>query len=157
MERFPLTRPGYESLKEELRHLKQIERPEVIKAIEEARKHGDLSENAEYHAAREKQGFIEGRIKELEFKIGRAEIIDVSKLSGDTVKFGATVKIVDEDTDEEKTFQVVGEEESDITKGKLSVASPLAKALIGKKKGDSVEVKAPKGSRYYEILTIKFC
>ena len=157
MQRFPLTRPGYESLKEELRHLKQIERPEVIKAIEEARKHGDLSENAEYHAAREKQGFIEGRIKELEFKIGRAEIIDVSKLSGDTVKFGATVKIVDEDTDEEKTFQVVGEEESDITKGKLSVASPLAKALIGKKKGDSVEVKAPKGSRYYEILTIKFC
>ncbi len=157
MEKFPLTRPGYESLQEELRHLKQIERPEVIKAIEEARKHGDLSENAEYHAAREKQGFIEGRIKELEFKIGRAEIIDVSKLSGDTVKFGATVKIVDEDTDEEKTFQVVGEEESDITKGKLSVASPLAKALIGKKKGDSVEVKAPKGSKYYEILTIKFC
>ena len=157
MEKFPLTRPGYESLQEELRHLKRIERPEVIKAIEEARKHGDLSENAEYHAAREKQGFIEGRIKELEFKIGRAEIIDVSKLSGDTVKFGATIKIVDEDTDEEKTFQVVGEEESDITKGKLSVASPLAKALIGKKKGDSVEVKAPKGSRYYEILTIKFC
>jgi transcription elongation factor GreA len=157
MEKFPLTRAGYEGLQEELRHLKRVERPEIIKAIEEARKHGDLSENAEYHAAREKQGFIEGRIKELEFKIGRADIIDVSVLSGDTVKFGATVTVVDEDTDEEKTFQIVGEEEANITKGKLSIASPLAKSLIGKKKGDSVEVRAPKGSKYYEILTVKFC
>lgn len=157
MEKFPLTRVGYENLQKELRHLKQTERPGIIKAIEEARKHGDLSENAEYHAAREKQGFIEGRIKELEFKISHAVVIDVAALTGDTVKFGATVKIVDEDTDQEKTFQIIGDEEADITKGKLSISSPLARALIGKQKGDSVEVAAPKGSKYYEILTIEFC
>lgn len=157
MDKFPLTQEGYENLQAELTRLKHTDRPNIIKAIEEARKHGDLSENAEYHAAKEKQGFIEGRIKDLEYKIGHAEVIDVKKLTGDTIKFGATVDIVDEDTDAQKTFQIVGEEESDITKGKLSIASPLARALIGKKKGDTVEVKAPKGNKYYEVLTIKFC
>ncbi|PWR01680.1 transcription elongation factor GreA [Meridianimarinicoccus roseus] len=155
MEKIPLTRAGFVALDEELKKLKSVERPAVIRAIAEAREHGDLSENAEYHAAREKQSFIEGRIKEVESIMGRAEVIDPSKFSG-SVKFGATVRLVDEDTDEEKTYQIVGEPEADIEKGKLNIRSPLARALIGKEEGDSVEVRTPGGDRSYEILSIKF-
>lgn len=155
-EKVPMTMPGYQRLEEELKHLRSVERPAIIKAIAEAREHGDLSENAEYHAAREKQSFIEGRIMDLEDKIGRAEVIDVSKLSGDTVMFGATVTLVDEETDEESVYQIVGEEEADIKKGFLSVTAPLARALIGKKKGSSAEVRTPKGVKTYEILKIAF-
>ncbi|TDL86292.1 transcription elongation factor GreA [Meridianimarinicoccus aquatilis] len=155
MEKIPLTRAGFNALDEELKKLKSVERPAVIRAIAEAREHGDLSENAEYHAAREKQSFIEGRVKEVESIMGRAEVIDPSKFSG-SVKFGATVHLVDEDTDEEKTFQIVGEPEADIEKGKLNIRSPLARALIGKDEGDSVEVRTPGGQRSYEILSIKF-
>jgi transcription elongation factor GreA len=133
-----------------------VERPAVIKAIAEAREHGDLSENAEYHAARERQSFIEGRVGELEDKISRAEVIDPTKLSGDTVKFGATVTLADEDTDQEMTYQIVGSEESDIKAGFLSITSPLARALIGKSVGDSVEVPTPGGSKMYEIVTLAF-
>lgn len=142
-------------LEEELKMLKSSERPAVIRAIAEAREHGDLSENAEYHAAREKQSFIEGRIAELEAILSRAEIIDPAKLSG-TVKFGATVVLVDEDTDEERTYQIVGEPEADIESGKLNIKSPLARALIGKEEGDSVEVRTPGGEKAYEVLSIKF-
>ena len=150
-----MTRAGFTALDEELTLLKSVERPAVIRAIAEAREHGDLSENAEYHAAREKQSFIEGRVKELEAIISLAEVIDVSKLSG-TVKFGATVVLVDEDTNEEKTFQIVGESEADIERNLLNIRSPLARALIGKDEGDSVDVKTPGGQRRYEILSIKF-
>jgi transcription elongation factor GreA len=155
MEKIPMTRAGFDALDAELRNLKSVERPAVIRAIAEAREHGDLSENAEYHAAREKQSFIEGRIKEAEAILSLAEVIDPSKLSG-TVKFGATIKLVDEDTDEERTYQIVGEPEADLEKGLLNIKSPLARALIGKDEGDSVEVKTPGGDRAYEILSIRY-
>ena len=150
-----MTRAGFTALDEELKNLKSVERPAVIRAIAEAREHGDLSENAEYHAAREKQSFIEGRIKELEGMLSLADVIDPSKLSG-AVKFGATVTIVDEDSDEEKTYQIVGEAEADIERGLLNIRSPLARALIGKDEGDSVEVKTPGGQKSYEILSIRY-
>ncbi|MGB3176265.1 MAG: transcription elongation factor GreA [Albidovulum sp.] len=155
MEKIPMTRAGYTALEQELKKLKSVERPAVIKAIAEAREHGDLSENAEYHAAREKQSFIEGRVKELEAIISRAEVIDPTKLSG-AIKFGATVKLVDEDTDEEKTYQIVGEPEADIERGMLNIRSPLARALIGKDEGDSVEVRTPGGEKSYEVLSIRY-
>ncbi|KPP84000.1 MAG: transcription elongation factor GreA [Rhodobacteraceae bacterium HLUCCA08] len=155
MEKIPLTRAGYDKLGAELKQLKSVERPAIIRAISEAREHGDLSENAEYHSAKEKQGFIEGRIKELEGLMGRAEVIDPAKLSG-SVKFGATIQLVDEDTDEEKTYQIVGEYEADIEAGKLNIKSPLARALIGKEQGDSVEVRTPGGEKSYEILDIRY-
>ncbi len=155
MDKIPLTRAGHAALNEELKKLKSEERPAVIRAIAEAREHGDLSENAEYHAAREKQSFIEGRVKELEGILSLADVIDTSKLSG-SVKFGAVVTIADEDTDEEKTYQIVGEPEADLEKGKLNMKSPLARALIGKEEGDSAEVKSPGGERYYEILKIEY-
>jgi transcription elongation factor GreA len=156
MERIPMTSTGLKILEEELNQLKNVERHEIIKAIAEARAHGDLSENAEYHAAKEKQSFIEGRVMELEDMIGRADVIDPSKLSGNTIKFGATVTLVDEDTDEEKKYQIVGDHESDIKKGRISISSPIARALIGKSKGDSVEVAAPGGARSYEVLKVAF-
>ena len=156
MEKVPVTRQGYDALNEELKTLKEDVRPSVIKAIAEAREHGDLSENAEYHAAREKQSFVEGRIKELEGLIGRADVIDPTKMSGDTIKFGATIKIVDEDTDEEKTYQIVGEPEADIDKGKLNIRSPIARAMIGKEEGDSVDVIISFLFRAYEILSVKY-
>ena len=155
MDKIPLTAAGYKALDVELKKLKTDDRPSIIKAIAEAREHGDLSENAEYHAAKERQGFIEGRIKELEGIIGLADVIDVARLSG-SVKFGATVKVVDEDTDEEKTYQIVGEPEADIQNMKLNIKSPLARALIGKDVGDSVEVNTPGGGKSYEILSIEF-
>mgnify|MGYP001447826165 FL=1 len=150
-----MTRAGFVALDEELKELKSVQRPAIIRAIAEAREHGDLSENAEYHSAREKQSFIEGRIKELEGLLSLAEVIDPAKLSG-TIKFGATVTIVDEDSDEEKTYQIVGETEADIETGKLNIRSPLARALIGKDEGDSVEVKTPGGQRSYEVLSIRY-
>jgi transcription elongation factor GreA len=155
MEKILITRAGHAALNDELKKLKSEERPAVIQAIAEARAHGDLSENAEYHAAREKQSFIEGRVMELESILGRAEVIDPKTLSG-TVKFGATVTLVDEDTEEEKTFQIVGEAEADIEAGKLNIRSPLARALIGKEDGDSVEVRTPGGDKSYEIIQIAF-
>ena len=156
MEKFPMTPAGLERLETDLRHYKQDERPAIIKAIAEAREHGDLSENAEYHAAKERQSFVEGQILEIEDTISRAEVIDVSKLTGDTVKFGATVTVVDIETDEEKTYQIVGEVESDIKAGRLSVSSPLARALIGKSEGDEIDFAAPGGQRAYEVLEVKF-
>lgn len=150
-----MTRAGHTALDAELKTLKSVERPAVIKSIAEAREHGDLSENAEYHAAREKQSFIEGRIKELESLLSRAEVIDPTRLSG-AIKFGATVQLVDEDTDEEKTFQIVGEAEADIEKGLLNIRSPLARALIGKDEGDTVEVRTPGGKKSYEVLSIRY-
>ncbi len=155
MDKIPLTRAGFEALGAELKQLKSVERPAIIKAIAEAREHGDLSENAEYHAARERQSFIEGRVKELEGILSLAEVIDPAKLSG-AVKFGATIRIVDEDTDEERTYQIVGEPEADIENGRLNVKSPLARALIGKDEGDSVEVRTPGGEKSYEILSISY-
>ncbi len=155
MEKIPLTQAGYDALNAELKHLKSVERPAIIQAIAEAREHGDLSENAEYHSAKEKQSFIEGRVKELEGAISLAEVIDPTKLSG-TVKFGATVELADEDTDEEKTYKIVGEYEADIEKGLLNIKSPIARALIGKDEGDSVEVRTPGGMKSYEILSIKY-
>ncbi len=155
-DKVPMTLLGYQKLEEELKHLRSNERPAIIKAIAEARDHGDLSENAEYHAARERQSFIEGRIQEIEDKIGRAEVIDVSKLDGKIVKFGALVTLVDEDTDEEVRYQIVGEDEADIKAGLLSITSPLARALIGKQMKDSVEVSTPKGSKSYEIVKVVF-
>lgn len=155
MEKIPLTRAGHSALSDELKQLKSVERPAVIRAIAEAREHGDLSENAEYHAAREKQSFIEGRVKELEGILSLAEVIDTAKLSG-AIKFGATVKLVDEDTDEERTYQIVGEPEADIEAGKLNIRSPLARALIGKEEGDSVEVRTPGGDKSYEILSVSY-
>lgn len=151
-----MTAEGCAQLEEELKNLKSVERPAVIAAIAEAREHGDLSENAEYHAAREKQGFIEGRIKELEAVISVAEVIDPKTLSGDVVRFGATVLVVDEETDEETTYQIVGQHEANLEGGKLSVGAPLARALIGKSIGDSVEVRTPGGAKAYEILEVEF-
>jgi transcription elongation factor GreA len=156
MEKFPMTPDGFIRLEEELKYLKGTARPEVISAIAEAREHGDLSENAEYHAARERQSFIEGRIKELEDLTSRAQIIDISKMTGDEVRFGATVLVADEDTDEEKQYQIVGAHEADIKAGRISIESPLAKALIGKTEGDSVDVAAPGGRKSYEIISVKF-
>ena len=155
MEKIPMTRAGFTALDEELKVLKSVERPAVIRAIAEAREHGDLSENAEYHAAREKQSFIEGRVKELEAILSLAEVIDPTKLSG-SIKFGATVTLADEESGEEKTYQIVGETEANIENNMLNVRSPLARALIGKEEGDSVEVKTPGGRRSYEVLTIRY-
>ena len=151
-----MTAGGYTSLDEELKRLKTIERPSVIAAISEARAHGDLSENAEYHAAKERQGWIEGRIAEIEDKIARAQIIDVSKLSGSQVKFGATVTVVDEDTEDEGRYQIVGEHEADVKAGKISVSSPIARAMISKAVGDTVEVNTPGGVKAYEILKVEW-
>jgi transcription elongation factor GreA len=151
-----MTAGGYKALEDEINHLKNVERHEIIKLIAEARAHGDLSENAEYHAAKERQAFIEGRVIELEDKLGRADVIDVSKLSGKNVMFGATVTLVDEDTDEKRKYQIVGDHEADAKNGRISVSSPISRALIGKTKGDTVEVAAPGGARSYEILKVEF-
>lgn len=156
MDKVPMTSAGYARLDSELRRLKTVDRPEIIRAIAAAREHGDLSENAEYHAARERQAFVEGRVADLEDIIRRAEVIDVSKLSGETVKFGATVTIADEDTEERRTFQIVGEHESDVDAGRLSVTSPLARAVIGRTVGDSVEVATPRGARACEIMRVRY-
>lgn len=156
MERIPMTQAGYTMLGDELKKLKSVERPQVIQQIAEARSHGDLSENAEYHAAKEKQSYIEGRLTELEDQIARAEVIDPASLSGETVKFGATVTVVDEDTDEESRYQIVGDIEADVKSGKISISSPIARALIGKAIGDSVEVATPSGGRSYEILKVEY-
>jgi transcription elongation factor GreA len=156
MEKIPMTAAGYSTLEAELRHRQTVERPRIIQQITEARGHGDLAENAEYHAAKETQSLNEGRIAELEDKISRAEVIDVSKLKGDTVTFGATVTLVDEDTDEKKVWQIVGETEADAKAGRISISSPLGKALIGKKKGASVEVNTPKGAKGYEVMKIEW-
>ncbi len=156
MERVPMTTEGFKRLEAELQRLKAEERPRIIQAIAEARSHGDLSENAEYHAAKEAQGLNEARVAELEDKIGRAEIVDTSKLSGTTIKFGATVTLVDEDTDEKVTYKIVGDLEADVKSGKISISSPIARALIGKSKGDSAEVTTPKGARSYEVLKIEW-
>lgn len=153
MEKIPLTRAGFDKLDAELKELKTVDRPAIIRAIAEAREHGDLSENAEYHSAKEKQSFIEGRVKELEGVISLADVIDPAKLSG-SIKFGATVTLVDEDTDEEKTYQIVGEYEADIEAGKLNIKSPIARALIGKEEGDSVSVRTPGGEKSYEVLDV---
>ncbi|MDR3440635.1 transcription elongation factor GreA [Telmatospirillum sp.] len=156
MEKIPMTPGGLKSLEDEFRQLKTVERPAVIRAIAEAREHGDLSENAEYNAARERQSFIEGRITELEDIISRAQVIDSSQMTGDTVRFGAIVTLADEDTDDESVYQIVGVHEADIRAGRMSVRSPLARALIGKKVGDSVEVSAPGGSKSYEVVSVRF-
>ncbi len=156
VDKVPMTVPGYAALEAELKRRQQEERPRIIQAISEARSHGDLSENAEYHAAKESQSLNEGRIAELEDKLSRAEVIDVSKLSGATVKFGATVTLIDEDTEEEKVYQIVGEAEADVKSGKVSITSPIARALIGKKVGDSVEVNTPGGGKSYEVLKVAF-
>lgn len=156
MDKIPMTRPGLDELQKELSNLKMVERPAVIRAIAEAREHGDLSENAEYHAARERQSFIEGRIAELEDIVSRAEVIDPSTLSGDVVRFGATVTLADEETEEEKTYQIVGSHEADIGVGRLSVTSPMARSMIGKSLGDNFEVTTPGGTRYYEIVKVKY-
>jgi len=155
-EKFPMTSDGLKKLKSDLEKLKNEDRPKVIRDIAEAREHGDLSENAEYHAAKEKQGFIEGRIQELEDIISRADIIDVSKLSGNIIKFGATVTLADEDTDEELTYQIVGPYEANLENKRISIQSPIARALIGRSIGDSTEVKAPGGIKSYEIIKIKW-
>jgi transcription elongation factor GreA len=151
-----MTASGFKALEDEISHLKNIERPSVIRMIAEARSHGDLSENAEYHAAKERQAFIEGRVMDLEDKLSRADVIDVSKLSGKTVKFGAIVTLSDEDTDNKVKYQIVGDLESDAKQGKISISSPIARALIGKTVGDTVEVAAPGGARSYEILKVQF-
>lgn len=156
MEKFPMTVGGFQQLESELKKLKNEERPAVIQAIAEARAHGDLSENAEYHAAKDRQGWIESQIVELEDKVTRAEVIDISKLNGDTVKFGATVTLVDEDTEEEKVWQIVGDHEADVKQKKISVSSPIARGVIGKSVGDSVEISAPGGARSFEIAKIEF-
>jgi transcription elongation factor GreA len=156
MDKFPITQNGFNALEEELKNLKSVQRPAVISAIAEAREHGDLSENAEYHAAREQQSFIEGRIQELESVISKAQIINPSDFSGDIIRFGATVQVVDEDTDVEETLTIVGEYETDTDKGKISMNAPVARALIGKSVGDSVEVTTPRGKRTYEVLNVKY-
>lgn len=156
MERVPITAAGFAKLESELKHRQQVERQRIIQAISEARALGDLSENAEYHSAKEAQSLNEGRIMELESLIGRAEIIDVSKLQGNKVKFGAVVKLIDEDTEEERTYQIVGEPEADVRAGKLSIGSPIARALIGKTIGDSVQVAAPGGAKSYEVVDVRF-
>ena len=156
LDKIPMTPAGHTKLEEELKHRQQVERPRIVEAIAEARSHGDLSENAEYHSAKEAQSHNEGRIAELEDKLARSEVIDVSKLSGSTVMFGATVTMVDEDTEEKKDYQIVGESEADVKVGKVSITSPTARALIGKKKGDTVEVNTPGGGKSYEILKVAF-
>jgi transcription elongation factor GreA len=156
MDKIPMTPDGHTALREEYRRRTAEDRPAIIAAISEARSHGDLSENAEYHAAKEQQSLNEGRIQELESLLALAEVIDVKKLSGDTVKFGATVKILDEDTEEEKTYMIVGDAEADAKKGRISLSSPIARAMIGKSVGDSIEVMAPGGSRAYEIVAVRF-
>ena len=156
MDKIPMTEAGYVTLTNELKHRQQVERPRIIQQITEARTHGDLSENAEYHAAKEQQSLNEGQIAELEDKLARAEIIDVSKLSGETIKFGATVTLVDEDTEEKKVWQIVGEPEADAKKGRISITSPLARALIGKAKGASVEVVTPGGAKAYEVKKVEW-
>ena len=156
MDKIPMTAEGYSALESELKHCQQVERPRIIQQISDARTHGDLSENAEYHAAKELQAHNEGRIAELEDKLARADVIDVSKLSGETVKFGATVTLIDEDTDEKKVWQIVGEPEADAKAGRISISSPLARALIGKAKGSSVEVVTPGGARAYEVKKVEW-
>ncbi len=156
IEKVPMTAAGHAALETELKQLRTVERQRIIKAIAEARSHGDLSENAEYHAAKEAQGMNEAKVADLEDKLSRADIIDISKLSGDTVKFGATVTLVDEDTEEEVRYQIVGDFEADVKKGKIAIGSPIARALIGKRAGDSVEVNTPRGSKSYEILKLAF-
>jgi transcription elongation factor GreA len=156
MERVPMTIEGFKRLEEELHRLKAEERPRIIQAISEARSHGDLSENAEYHAAKEAQGMNEARVAELEDKIGRAEVVDTSKLSGATIKFGATVTLADEDTDEKVTYKIVGDLEADVRAGKISISSPIARSLIGKSKGDTAEATTPKGPRSYEVLKVEW-
>jgi transcription elongation factor GreA len=156
VDKIPMTHAGYVALENDLKHRQQVERPRIIQQIAEARSHGDLSENAEYHAAKEQQSHNEGVINELEDKLARADVIDVSKLSGDTIKFGATVTLIDEDTDQKKVWQIVGEPEADAKKGRISITSPLARALIGKKKGASVEVVAPGGAKAYEVTKVEW-
>ncbi len=156
MERVPMTVEGYAAIEAELHRLKSEERPRIVQAIAEARAHGDLSENAEYHAAKEAQGLNEAKVAELEDKLGRADVVDPTSMSGSTVKFGATLTLIDEDTEEEVTYKVVGELEADVKAGKVSITSPIARALIGKEKGDVVEVATPKGARSYEILKIEW-
>jgi transcription elongation factor GreA len=156
MEKIPMTVNGYSVLEQELKQRQQVERPRIIQAIAEARSHGDLSENAEYHAAKEAQSLNEGRVAELEDKLSRAEVIDVTKLSGSTIMFGATVTLIDEDTEDQKIYQIVGEAEADVKAGRVSITSPTARALIGKKVGDTVEVNTPGGGKSYEILKIAF-
>lgn len=156
MNKIPMTSEGYAALEAELKRLKQVERPRIIQAISEARAHGDLSENAEYHAAKEAQGLNEARVAEIEDKLGRADVIDITKLAGDTVTFGAKVQLLDEETEEKKVYQIVGDMEADVKAGRISISSPIARALIGKKVGDIVEVTAPGGARGYEILKIRF-
>mgnify|MGYP003423509270 CR=1 FL=1 len=156
MSNFPITKKGHDKLVQEIKTLKHVDRPAIIEAIAEAREFGDLSENAEYHAAREKQSMIEGRILDLEDKVARSEIIDISKLAGDSIKFGATVKLIDEDTEDEVSYIIVGEYEADISKKRISIASPIAKALIGKKIQDFVEVVTPRGSKSYEVIDVKY-
>jgi transcription elongation factor GreA len=156
MDKIPMTAAGYAVLEYELKQAQQVERPRIIQQITEARSHGDLSENAEYHAAKEQQSINEGRIAELEDKLARAEVIDVSKLSGDTIKFGATVTLIDEDTEEKRVWQIVGEPEADAKKGRISITSPLARALVGKTKGTNVEVVAPGGAKAYEIVKVEW-
>ncbi len=156
MNKIPMTVAGQIALDEELKRLKTIERPAVIAAISEAREHGDLSENAEYHAAKERQGWIEGRVQELEDKLARAQVIDITKMSGDTVKFGATVTVLDEDTEQESTYQIVGEDEADVKAGKISISSPIARSMINKEVGDVAEVNAPGGLKSYEIMSVSW-
>lgn len=156
MDKIPMTREGFEMLQAELKRLKKVERPAVIQDIAEARSHGDLSENAEYDAAKEKQGFVEGRIAEIEDKLSRADVIDVTALSGNSVKFGASVVVADEETDEESTYIIVGVDEADLAKRRISYTSPVARALIGKSVGDSVSVSTPGGTRALEIVSVKF-
>jgi transcription elongation factor GreA len=156
VEKVPMTQSGFSKLQEELRWRQQEERPRIIEAISEARAHGDLSENAEYHAAKEAQSHNEGRISELEDLTARAEVIDLSKMSGTKIKFGATVKLVDEDTEEEKSYQIVGDQEADVKAGRISISSPIARAMIGKEVGDSIEVVAPGGSKAYEVIAVNW-
>src|SRR4051812_24762587 len=156
MEKVPMTAEGYQALDDVLRRLKTIERPAVIAAIAEARAHGDLSENAEYHAAKERQGWIEGQIADIEDRMARAQVIDVSKLSGNQVKFGATVSLIDEDTEEEARYQIVGEHEADVKSGRVSITSPIARAMIGKESGETVEVNTPNGVKAYEITKVEW-
>jgi transcription elongation factor GreA len=156
MDKVPMTADGYKKIEEEIRHLKTVERPATIQAIAEARTHGDLSENAEYHAAKERQGFIEGRLMELDDLMSRAQVIDTSKLSGGQIKFGATVTVIDEDSEQKSVYQIVGDYEADVKLGRISISSPIARALIGKEQGDTVEVNTPGGGRSYEIVKVKY-
>ena len=156
MDRIPMTAEGHAALQSELKTLKSVERPNIIAAIAEARAHGDLSENAEYHAAKEKQSFIEGRISELDDKLARADVIDVSKLTGGKIRFGATVSLIDVDSEEESSYKIVGDDEANVKEGKISISSPIARALIGKEEGDEAEVAAPAGARAYEIIKVEY-